>query len=712
MPLPAHTIEGDEMPLLPLEPSDTASPTSGGTAAMLPAERARASFDSRVMTRIMRGSRADIYAEFKELFNRPPFNDRDMDMYRSYEELWVKSLERHVEAMKIVRSSPEFRVAHQTGKVSMGQVLEGSNTQLGIHFSMFLAQIQTQTTEEQRQKWVPPALKANYWGVYAQTELGHGSNIRALETTATYDKSTQEFVVDSPTLSSMKWWPSGMYAATHAAVMARLLIDGHDYGFHGFMVQLRDDKGYLMPGVEVGEIGPKLNHFNANIGYARFDRVRIPLFNMFAKRQQVLPDGTYVASPPKLSRFKYISMMQTRNLFVSASYYSLAQAATILVRYSCVRKQGFKDSQGSQNESIVGGEHTIMDYTNQQYRAFKAIGLAYLFFWSSRYTTSYLSRVEKRVENGDETAGEELNELHITLCGLKVSSSVHAHNQLEECRRDCGGQGFLMASGVSDIGASFGVVSTGEGDRTILSMQVARFLIKSAALAKAGRQSELVGSVTYLRDPPPQTMAGTDFAGRCDLLVGLLRFRAAEVARQLEEDFAVAEQSGAKFDEALNSVAVLGYKASDCHSWYVMADNSLRSLQEQVKDGPTLAVLTNLLELTLLQHVHENFGDFISVLDASHRRQMLRRIHELLAVIRPEAVALTDSFGFHDSELHGTTLGSYDGNVYEAIYDSARRSPMNRSRKMLGWDMFAPMLDLDLLREGMRTQRTDASSKL
>merc|ERR1712186_147115 len=58
-------------------------------------------------------------------------------------------------------------------------MLEGSNTQLAIHFSMFLAQIQTQTTEEQRKKWLPPALKANYWGVYAQTELGHGSNIRA-----------------------------------------------------------------------------------------------------------------------------------------------------------------------------------------------------------------------------------------------------------------------------------------------------------------------------------------------------------------------------------------------------------------------------------------------------------------------------------------------------------------------------------------------------
>lgn len=182
-----------------------------------------------------------------------------------------------------------------------------------------------------------------------------------------------------------------------------------------------------------------------------------------------------------------------------------------------------------------------MDYSNQQYRAFKAVGMAYLFYWSSRYTTAYLSKVQRRVDDGDETAGEELNELHITLCGLKVSSTVHAHNQLEECRRDCGGQGFLIASGVSDIGASFGVASTGEGDRTILSLQVARFLIKSAALAKAGKETELVGSVTYLREPPPKPMVATDFAGRNDLLVSLFRSRAAEVARQLEEDFAAAQ---------------------------------------------------------------------------------------------------------------------------------------------------------------------------
>jgi hypothetical protein len=36
---------------------------------------------------------------------------------------------------------------------------------------------------------------------YAQTELGHGSNLAGLETTATLDKSTDEWVIHSPHLS-------------------------------------------------------------------------------------------------------------------------------------------------------------------------------------------------------------------------------------------------------------------------------------------------------------------------------------------------------------------------------------------------------------------------------------------------------------------------------------------------------------------------------
>ena len=78
-------------------------------------------------------------------------------------------------------------------------------------------------------------------GCYLQTELGHGSNVARLETTATYLSATREFEIHSPTLASTKWWIGGLgKTATHGVVQARLILpDTKDMGPHLFLVQLR-----------------------------------------------------------------------------------------------------------------------------------------------------------------------------------------------------------------------------------------------------------------------------------------------------------------------------------------------------------------------------------------------------------------------------------------------------------------------------------------
>lgn len=86
------------------------------------------------------------------------------------------------------------------------------------------------------------ALTANrgILGCYLQTELGHGTNVSHLETTATYIPETKEFEIHSPTLTSSKWWIGGLgKTATHGVVQAKLILDGKDYGPHLFFVQLR-----------------------------------------------------------------------------------------------------------------------------------------------------------------------------------------------------------------------------------------------------------------------------------------------------------------------------------------------------------------------------------------------------------------------------------------------------------------------------------------
>ena len=59
------------------------------------------------------------------------------------------------------------------------------------------------------------------------TELGHGSNVAGIETTASYDARTKEFVLDTPTNDASKYWIGG--AGQHgklSAVFAQLTVGG------------------------------------------------------------------------------------------------------------------------------------------------------------------------------------------------------------------------------------------------------------------------------------------------------------------------------------------------------------------------------------------------------------------------------------------------------------------------------------------------------
>jgi acyl-CoA oxidase len=78
-------------------------------------------------------------------------------------------------------------------------------------------------------------------------------------------------------------------------VIARL-IDGEkvDRGIHNFLVPLRSEKDHsLLPGVETGDIGPKIGYNNMDNGYAKFDSVRIPRRNMAMRFATVDEEGRY-----------------------------------------------------------------------------------------------------------------------------------------------------------------------------------------------------------------------------------------------------------------------------------------------------------------------------------------------------------------------------------------------------------------------------------
>jgi len=157
-------------------------------------------------------------------------------------------------------------------------------------------------------------------GTYAQTELGHGTFLRGMETTATFDKVKDEFILHSPTDTAIKWWPGGLgRTSTHCVLFARLFIEGQDFGPHGFIVQLRSLEDHLpLPGITLGDIGPKMGWGAIDNGFLKLDHVRIPRDQMLMRFAKVSRDGKY--EKPPHAKFNYTTMVMVRTGMVEGSF--------------------------------------------------------------------------------------------------------------------------------------------------------------------------------------------------------------------------------------------------------------------------------------------------------------------------------------------------------------------------------------------------------
>jgi acyl-CoA oxidase len=154
-----------------------------------------------------------------------------------------------------------------------------------------------QATPEQYAQWKDDIENWGIFGCFAMTELGTSSYLRGLETTAIFNKSTDSFIINTPTTTATKWWIGAAgHIATHAIVLANLIIDGKVKGLHWFIVQLRDKKtGTLMPGVTAGLVGPKAGRAGTDNGWIQFCNVSVPRNNMLMRFNQVSSSGEYTS---------------------------------------------------------------------------------------------------------------------------------------------------------------------------------------------------------------------------------------------------------------------------------------------------------------------------------------------------------------------------------------------------------------------------------
>jgi len=343
-------------------------------------------------------------------------------------------------------------------------------------------------SDEQKAIWIPKAERFEIFGSYSQTELGHGSNVRGIETTATFDRATDEFVINSPTLSSTKYWigATGIWA-THSIVVARLIIDGKEYGNHLFLTQYRNlDTQELMPGVEIYELGPKVfqGMLGVDNGAIRFNNVRIPRDQMLARNARVERDGTYV--PPSNVHHSYGSMVTVRALMAEITGFDLLKAVAVAYNYTNFRRQ-FKGPK-AQEETVV------FNYASVKYRLLPLLaqvsfvpdkilvqhdidvlqGTA-LVLVGRNIKQAYDKYTETMLKTGDTS---QLEDLHLQTVGAKVYSTEITSHGIESCRIMCGGHGYSALSGFGRMYANAVNAVTYEGDNYVIAQQVPRAILK------------------------------------------------------------------------------------------------------------------------------------------------------------------------------------------------------------------------------------------
>lgn len=264
-----------------------------------------APFNVQRLTNLLYMTHVDMRFQLYELFKHPDFHPHPGETM-AQERARVMRMWGHVHKLGLIENSlsqgtPEGRARYDAVIESCGMVSHALDIKMSVHYGLFGATLGMLGNDNQRKEWMPKVERCEMLGCFALTELGHGSNARGVQTTATYDVSTSQFVVNTPTDFAQKYWIGG--AATSArwsAVFAQLYVAGTCYGIHAFLVRIRHDDGTLVRGVTLADCGHKLGMNGVDNGRMWFDHVRIPLGHMLQRLSQVSKDGVFS------SRFKSV----------------------------------------------------------------------------------------------------------------------------------------------------------------------------------------------------------------------------------------------------------------------------------------------------------------------------------------------------------------------------------------------------------------------
>lgn len=257
-------------------------PASPDGATTLAAERGRSGIDVKVLGKYLLGEGfLERQARILPLILKDRLFSKELQANFGHPERYKLGLAR---AKRLRQMADKYKWDDEDHEMAKYLVDDVSPYQL--HQTMFRQTLLEQTSPEQKEYWMGLHDSWKIIGAYAQTELGHGSNVRGIELTACWEPEKKEFVLHSPTLTASKWWNGTLgRTATHSIVAAQLLLPEksskesqhkyRNYGHHLFVIRVRDAETHEpLPGIVIGDIGPKYGYASMDNAYMLFNNFR------------------------------------------------------------------------------------------------------------------------------------------------------------------------------------------------------------------------------------------------------------------------------------------------------------------------------------------------------------------------------------------------------------------------------------------------------
>jgi acyl-CoA oxidase len=619
-----------------------------------PIERKFTGFDPVALQTYLDGEFVETRNLVKSIITRPEFRHfegSDLHEYRSQVLSWLRTISDAGVGRLFL--PPEFDGEPNLRKLmAIVETLsfhDGSLLiKLGVQFGLFGGSIQQLGTEYHHRKYLAKAASCQLLGGFAMTEIGHGSNVQALETTAVYDSERRDFIINSPSYSSGKTFIGN--AAVDGQVMvvfAQLHIGAANHGVHGFVVPIRDEHGQPLPGITIEDNGLKLGLNGVDNGRIWFHNRRVPKTELLNRFAGINDDGQY-RSEIKSNGSRFFTMIGTlvngRITMALAANNMAKSALTVAVRYAARRRQ------------FGGGiqETLVLDYPATQRRLMPLLANVYAF----DFAVKRLARIREQPRSTGTRPVESL------AAGIKAFSTWNAIHSIQVCRESCGGEGYMFVNRFAALKADADIFTTFEGDNTVLMQLVAKNLL-----------GELKDR---LKEMNPGRIARFFLDQRLKALKKRFIGPTADSASLLNPEQQLAHF---RFRESTLLLRAGGafrrltrQKKMDAYSAFTRLQPELLELAEayaerQVLEGCLEAVagvpeqnlqrpLRKLADLFALYHLERHKGWFLEngFMPGKSARAITSHVTRLCEEVRQDAVALVDAFGIPDQCL-GAPIG-------------------------------------------------------